>query len=44
MRGPRPESTHRLWTRAVVGAVYAEPLVARGRLVVATESNRVYAF
>jgi outer membrane protein assembly factor BamB len=27
-----------------VGAVYAEPLVARGRLVVATESNRVYAF
>jgi hypothetical protein len=43
-RGPAPEKTRRLWTRKVDGAVYAEPLVAGTRVVVATENDTLYAF
>jgi outer membrane protein assembly factor BamB len=32
------------WTMAVDGAVYAEPLVYGGNVIVATENNSVYAF
>jgi hypothetical protein len=32
----------RLWTANVEGQVYAQPLLANGTLVVATENNRVY--
>jgi outer membrane protein assembly factor BamB len=42
--GPPLGRAHRLWTAGVDGAVYAEPLVARGRVIVATENNSVYAF
>ena len=34
---------HRSWTLAVAGAVYAQPLVVGGRVIVATEANHVYA-
>jgi outer membrane protein assembly factor BamB len=34
----------RAWTAKVDGDVYASPLVARGRVVVATENNSLYAF
>lgn len=40
--GPRLGSARRLWTTAVDGAVYAEPLVVAGRVIVATENNSVY--
>jgi outer membrane protein assembly factor BamB len=33
----------RAWSRAVDGQVYAEPLVAGGRVIVATEANSLYA-
>ena len=42
--GPGLGDVRRLWTAGVDGAVYAEPLVARGRVVVATENDSVYAF
>jgi hypothetical protein len=42
--GPALGRVHRLWTAAVDGAVYAEPLVAGGRVIVATENDSVYAF
>src|SRR4051794_16828263 len=32
------------WTARLDGAAYAEPIVARGLLLVATENNSVYAF
>jgi outer membrane protein assembly factor BamB len=44
IRGPATGKVRRLWTEAVDGAVYAEPLVAGGRVIVATESDTVYAF
>src|SRR5262249_57075139 len=34
----------RLWTAGVDGAGYAEPLVAKGKGIVATEDGSVYAF
>ena len=34
----------RLWNATVDGAVYAEPLVAGGKVIVATENDSVYAF
>jgi outer membrane protein assembly factor BamB len=42
--GPPLGRARRLWTASVDGAVYAEPLVAKGKLIVATENNSVYAF
>jgi outer membrane protein assembly factor BamB len=42
--GPELGRAHREWSAAVDGAVYAEPLVARGRVIVATENDSVYAF
>ena len=42
--GPALGRVHHLWTAAVDGAVYAEPLVAGGRVIVATENDSVYAF
>ncbi len=35
---------HRLWTAGVDGAVYAEPLVADGSVIVATGNDSLYAF
>src|SRR5439155_5960854 len=34
---------HSAWTTGVDGKVYAEPLVSRGRVIVATENDTVYA-
>ena len=34
----------RAWTAKVDGDVYASPLIAKGRVIVATENNSVYAF
>ena len=42
--GPALGRVHRVWTAGVDGAVYAEPLVAGGRVIVATENDSVYAF
>jgi outer membrane protein assembly factor BamB len=42
--GPALGSARRLWTASVDGAVYAEPVVAGGKVVVATEKDSVYAF
>jgi outer membrane protein assembly factor BamB len=42
--GPALGRVHRLWTAGVDGAVYAEPLVAGGKVIVATENDSVYAF
>jgi outer membrane protein assembly factor BamB len=42
--GPALGRARRLWSSAVDGAVYAEPLVAGGKVIVATESDSVYAF
>ncbi len=41
--GPALGSAHRLWSIPVDGAVYAEPLVVGGRVIVATENDSVYA-
>lgn len=35
---------HRRFTRKLDGQVYAQPLIYRGRIYVATENNSVYAF
>jgi outer membrane protein assembly factor BamB len=42
--GPALGRARRLWTAGVDGAVYAEPLVAGGKVIVATENDSVYAF
>jgi outer membrane protein assembly factor BamB len=42
--GPALGSVHRRWTASVDGAVYAEPLIAGGKVIVATENDSVYAF
>jgi outer membrane protein assembly factor BamB len=42
--GPVIGKARRLWSAPVDGAVYAEPLVAQGKVVVATENDSVYAF
>lgn len=41
--GPPLGRAHRLWEVPVDGAVYAEPLVVGGRVIVATENDSVYA-
>jgi outer membrane protein assembly factor BamB len=42
--GPPLGHAHRLWSVPVDGAVYAEPLIVGGRVIVATENDSVYAF
>jgi len=42
--GPPLGRVRRLWSAPVDGAVYAEPLVVAGRVIVATENDSVYAF
>jgi outer membrane protein assembly factor BamB len=41
--GPALGQARRLWSAPVDGAVYAEPLVVAGRVIVATENDSVYA-
>src|SRR5436190_21485600 len=41
---PSAPKLRRRFARAVDGQVYAQPLIARGRIYVATENNSVYAF
>jgi hypothetical protein len=43
-RAPSTPKLSRRFTRAVDGEVYAQPLIAGGRIYVATENNTVYAF
>src|SRR5690349_14602173 len=43
-RAPRATRLRRAWSASVDGDVYAEPLVVRGRVIVATENNSLYAF
>ncbi len=40
---PNPTRLPRLWTQNLDGAVYAEPLVVGGRVLVATENDSLYA-
>jgi outer membrane protein assembly factor BamB len=42
--GPALGRVRPLWSAPVDGAVYAEPLVVGGRVIVATENDSVYAF
>ena len=42
--GPPLARVRRLWSVPVDGAVYAEPLVVAGRVIIATENDSVYAF
>ncbi|MBV9000980.1 MAG: PQQ-binding-like beta-propeller repeat protein [Solirubrobacterales bacterium] len=42
--GPPLGRVRRLWSAPVDGAVYGEPLVVGGRVIVATENDSVYAF
>ncbi|HEX7734860.1 MAG TPA: PQQ-binding-like beta-propeller repeat protein [Ktedonobacteraceae bacterium] len=41
---PDPTRLGRAWSKDLDGAVYAEPLVVGGRVIVATEGNSLYAF
>jgi outer membrane protein assembly factor BamB len=41
--GPPLRRVRHLWTVPVDGAVYAEPLVVHGRVIIATENDSVYA-
>jgi outer membrane protein assembly factor BamB len=41
--GPALGRAQRLWSTPVAGAVYAEPLIVGGRVIVATEDDLVYA-
>lgn len=40
---PDPQRLTNLWKHALDGAVYAEPLVLAGRVIVATENDTLYA-
>src|SRR6266508_3863083 len=40
---PNPQRLTEAWRQSLDGAVYAEPLVVSGRVVVATEANSLYA-
>ncbi len=42
--GPKLGQVRRLWSSPVDGAVYGEPLVVRGIVIVATEQDSVYGF
>jgi outer membrane protein assembly factor BamB len=37
-----PATVHKLWSAAVDGLIYAQPLIVGNRVVVATENNSVY--
>jgi outer membrane protein assembly factor BamB len=41
--GPALGRVHRVWNAEVDAAVYAEPLVAGGKVIVATENDSIYA-
>lgn len=41
---PDPKQLSRVWDKTLDGAVYAEPLVVNGHLLVATEGNTIYSF
>ena len=41
---PDPTRLVQAWSKQLDGAVYAEPLVVGGRVIVATENNSLYAF
>jgi outer membrane protein assembly factor BamB len=41
---PDPTRLSQTWSHALDGAVYAEPLVVGGRVLVATENDSLYAF
>ena len=43
-RAPASPQLRRRFSRSVDGEVYAQPLIAGGRIYVATENNSVYAF
>ena len=43
-KAPRVARLRRAWRVSVDGDVYAEPLIARGRVIVATENDSLYAF
>src|SRR5947207_10626479 len=43
-KAPRVARLRRAWRVSVDGNVYAEPLIAGGRVIVATENNSLYAF
>ncbi|HYK85914.1 MAG TPA: PQQ-binding-like beta-propeller repeat protein [Ktedonobacteraceae bacterium] len=40
---PDPHRLNRAWSKQLDGAVYAEPLVVKGRLIVATEGDSLYS-
>src|SRR5579884_3603963 len=41
---PDPKQLSNLWNNPLDGAVYAEPLVVNGHLLVATEHDNIYSF
>ncbi len=41
---PDPKQLSRLWDKTLDGAVYAEPLVVGGHVLIATEQNTIYSF
>ena len=41
---PDPQKLSQVWNKQLDGAVYAEPLVVGGRVIVATENDTLYAF
>jgi outer membrane protein assembly factor BamB len=41
---PRLGKVRQTWTRKLDGQLYAEPLLARGRVIAATEADSLYAF
>lgn len=41
---PDPKELKKAWSKQLDGAVYAEPLVVGGRVIVATEGDSFYAF
>ena len=43
-KAPTLKHPHRVWSASVNGDVYAQPLVANGKVIVATEGDSVYAF
>jgi outer membrane protein assembly factor BamB len=41
---PDPQGLTQRWSQALSGAVYAEPLVVNGHVIVATEHDKLYSF
>jgi outer membrane protein assembly factor BamB len=42
-RAAAPRHVRNLWTASIDGDAYAQPLIARGKVIVATENDSVYA-